>query len=123
MIKFSRTENEFAPGRSHCILTFQIMEAGVVVMNSLAKMKAQLAELEDRRNTLSAQIETATRDYKIGLWTMVAGAFLIPVYGIGLLVVIAGGYIALANGGRRTRAQDQLDQAVAEINKLKLSMV
>ncbi len=92
-------------------------------MNSLAKMKAQLAELEDRRNMLAAQIEADTRNYKIGLWTMVAGAFLIPVYGVGLLVVIAGGYMALANGGRRTRAQDQLDRTVAEINKLKLSMV
>lgn len=92
-------------------------------MNSLAKLKTQLAELEERKTGLVAGIAAADRQYKIGLWTMVAGALLIPVYGIGLLVVIAGGYLALANGGKRARSQDQLEQVESEIAKLKLLMV
>lgn len=92
-------------------------------MNSLSKMKEQLAELEDRKTRLAGDIQTADRRYRIGLWTMVAGAFLIPVYGVGLLAVIAGGYLALANGGKRARAQDQLEQIDLEIGRLQRSMV
>lgn len=92
-------------------------------MNSLAQMKAQLAELEERQTGLAAEIAAADRSYKIGLGIMVGGAFLIPLYGVGLLVVIAGGYLALSSGGKRARAQDELEQAEAEIEKLKRLMV
>jgi hypothetical protein len=91
-------------------------------MDSLAKMKAQIIELEDQKTKLETEIGKANRQYKLGVWGVVIGIFLIPLYGAGLLLLAAGGFVALMNGGRRAKFRDQMELIEAEIRRLKLSM-
>jgi hypothetical protein len=99
-------------------------------MNSLAKLKTQLAELEDRKTRLAAEIAAADRTYKAGWLLAAAGLLLLAAYrslpalaAVGLLAIVAGGALGLANGAKRARSRDELEQTQSEIAKLKLLMV
>jgi hypothetical protein len=97
-------------------------EPGVAAMDSLAKMKAQMLELEGRKKELEADIQKADRYYKIGLWGAVIGIPLIALYGTGLILVLGGGLMALINSGKRASFKDRLENIEVEIHRLKISM-
>ncbi|MBI2759064.1 MAG: hypothetical protein HYX49_10350 [Chloroflexi bacterium] len=92
-------------------------------MNSLAQMKVQLIELENRKKKLETEIQNSTKRYKMGLWAVFIGIFLTPLYGLGFLPLLAGGFAALLYNGRRARFKDELQNLDAEIHKLNISMV
>jgi hypothetical protein len=91
-------------------------------MPSLSKMKVQLAELEDQKHMFEAGIINTSRRLKISLWVMGAGVLLIPLYGVGLLALLAGGIVALVNLFKRSRYQEEIEHLEDSIHKLEISM-
>ncbi len=91
-------------------------------MNSLANMKVQIVEMEGRKEELSTEINKASKQYKLSLWGVVVGVFLIPLYGIGLLPIAAGGLMAFITADKRAKYRDELQNLDDKINKLNSSM-
>jgi len=91
-------------------------------MNSLADMKIKIVELEDQKKKLETEISKADKQYKFGLWAVLVGVFLIPLYGIGFIPVIVGGFMALVNIAKRAKCRDELENLESQIHKLNLSM-
>jgi hypothetical protein len=52
--------------------------------------------------------ESADRNYKIGLACSIIGVPLIPVFGVGIIVIPIGGVIALVNYQKRTEIDEQI---------------
>ena len=92
-------------------------------MSSLANMKVQIVELEGQKEKLATEINKAGKQYKFGLWGMLIGVFLIPLYGIGLLPIAAGGLMAFINANKRAKYRDELENLDTKIHKLNSSMV
>jgi len=90
--------------------------------STLAKMKAELAELEIKKKILTEEIEKNGKQFRLGLWILVAGVVLIPVYGIGIAVALIGMVIAIINNEKRTKEQDTLVEVLEKINDLENSM-
>ena len=90
--------------------------------STLAKMKAELAELEIRKKMLADQIEKNGKQFRLGLWILVGGVILIPVYGIGIAVSLIGMVIAIINNEKRTKEQDTLAEVLEKISDLENSM-
>ena len=90
--------------------------------STLAKMKAELVELEIQKKKLTAEIEKNGQQFRLGLWILVAGVILIPVYGIGIAVALIGMVISIINNEKRTKEQDTLAEVVEKINDLENSM-
>jgi hypothetical protein len=90
--------------------------------STLAKMKAELAELEIRKKMLTDEIEKNGRQFRLGLWIMVGGVALIPVYGIGIAVALLGMVIAIINNEKRAKEQDNLAEILEKISDLENSM-
>ncbi len=91
-------------------------------MNSLADKKIQVVVLEGQKNKLATEINKASRQYKLGLWGVFIGIFLIPIYGIGVVLLIAGGLVALINANKRAKYRDELENLESQIYKLNSSM-
>ncbi len=91
-------------------------------MSSLANMKVQIVEMESRKEKLATEMNKAGKQYKFSLWAVVIGVFLIPLYGIGLIPIAAGGLTAFINADKRTKYRDELENLDAKINKLNSSM-
>ena len=91
-------------------------------MSSLAKMKAELNSLEEQKNTLLSRIERTGKQFKVGLWLMGGGITLIPLYGSGLILLIAGGIYAFVNNERRNIFRDALEDVEEHIHTLQESM-
>ena len=91
-------------------------------MNSIANMKVQIVEMKGRKEKLATEINKAAKQYKFSLWTIVIGVFLIPLYGIGLLPIAAGGLMAFINANKRAQYRDELENLDSKIHKLNSSM-
>ena len=91
-------------------------------MASLAEMKVQLQDLQDQRPKIEKQLEDANRQHKIGLWGVLIGIFLIPLYGIGILLILAGGLAALTNRSKRSTSQSKLSEMEDQIRQLRLEI-
>jgi len=91
-------------------------------MASLAQMKVHMQEMEDQKKKVEKRFEDASRQYKVGLWGVLIGIFLIPLYGIGLLLVIAGGLAALTNHSKRASAKKELGELELRIHSLRLDV-
>jgi len=90
--------------------------------STLAKMKAELVELEIQKKKLTAEIEKNGMQFRLGLWIMVGGVILIPVYGIGIAVSLIGMVIAIINNEKRAKEQDTLAEVIEKISDLENSM-
>ncbi|MCL4530081.1 MAG: hypothetical protein M1485_06565 [Chloroflexi bacterium] len=91
-------------------------------MNSLADKKILIVVLEGQKSKLETGINKASQQYKLGLWGVLIGIFLIPIYGIGVVPLIAGGLVALINANKRAKYRDELENLDAKISKLNSSM-
>lgn len=86
---------------------------------SIAEMKVELEELKDQRPIIERKIEDANKSYKGGLIGVLIGFFLIPVYGLGLLLIIAGGLATITQAGKRSGAKRELEQLNEQIKTLR----
>jgi hypothetical protein len=91
-------------------------------MNNLAKMKAELVELDTQKKKLKTEIEISRKRFKLCLWVVGGGVALLPLYGTGVFMIIAGGVMALIVNERQNRLQDRLAEVDAQIIKLEISM-
>ena len=91
-------------------------------MNSLAKMKAELVQLESEKNKLKADIFESGKRFKLCLWLMGGGVALLPLYGSGVIMILAGGFMAIIVNERRGRLKDKLSEVEMQITRLELSM-
>jgi hypothetical protein len=91
-------------------------------MASLAETKVHLQDLQDQRPKIEKQLEDANRQYKIGLWGVLIGIFLIPLFGIGILLILAGGLAALTNRIKRSTSQSKLSEMEDQIRQLRLEI-
>jgi hypothetical protein len=91
-------------------------------MASLPQLKVQLVGLEDQLKKAEKSYDSANRQYTIGLWGVLIGLFLIPLYGLGLLLVLAGGLAALTNRGKRASAKKGMAELELRIHSLRLDV-
>jgi hypothetical protein len=91
-------------------------------MSSLAEMKAELVGLEEQKGRLRAKIARAGKQVKVGLWVIGGGVTLIPLYGAGVILLLAGILYAFVNNERKNRFQVSLADIEARINRLEESM-
>ena len=91
-------------------------------MASLAEMKVELHDLEDKKVKVEKQVEDANRQYKIGMWGVLIGIFLIPLYGLGLLLVLAGGLAAVTNRGKKGKLGTEIEDMEANIRELRIKI-
>jgi len=91
-------------------------------MSTQAEMKLRLDELEKQKSQLDDAIELASQRFKWGLWGIGIGVILIPLYGIGIPVLLVSGAAALYYSIKRSSSQDKLGDIETEIHKLEISM-
>ena len=87
-----------------------------------AEMKSHLDELEIQKKQLEDAIENVSRRFKWSLWGIVIGIILIPLYGVGIPVLLVSGAAALYYSIKRSSSQDKLGDLETEIHKLEISM-
>jgi hypothetical protein len=91
-------------------------------MNTLAKMKSQLVELEVQKKKLKTEIELAGKRFKLSLWLAGGGVALLPLYGAGVVLILAGGLMAMVVNERKNKLQEKLADTESQIHQLELSM-
>ena len=91
-------------------------------MTTLTGMKVQTEDFQDQRPKIEKQLDDANRQYKIGLWGILIGIFFVPIYGIGVLLILAGTAAALTNRGKRSRLQAELAQVEGQSRQLRLQI-
>jgi len=91
-------------------------------MSTQAEMKSRLDELEKQKSQLEDMIEMAGQRFKWGLWGIGIGVILIPLYGLGIPVLLISGAAALYYSIKRSSSQDKLGDLESEIHKLEISM-
>ena len=91
-------------------------------MSTQTEMKSRLDELEKHKRQLENAIETTSHRFKWGLWGIGIGVILIPLYGLGIPVLLVSGAAALYYSIKRSSNQDKLSDLESEIHKLEISM-
>jgi len=91
-------------------------------MSTQAELKSQLDELEKQKKQLEDTIETASQRFKWGLWGIGIGVILIPLYWLGIPVLLISGATVLYYSIKRSSSQDKLGDLETEIHKLEISM-
>ena len=91
-------------------------------MSTQAEMKSHLDELEIRKKQLVDIIEKASQRFKWGLWGIGIGVILIPLYGVGIPVLVVSIATVLYYSIRRSSSLDKLGDLETEIHKLEISM-
>lgn len=91
-------------------------------MNTLAKMKAELEQLEAQKKKLKVDIFEWGKRFKLCLWLMGGGVALLPLYGSGVVMILAGGAMAIIVNEKRARLQDKLNEVETQITRLEISM-
>jgi hypothetical protein len=92
-------------------------------MNSVAKMKSQLTELEEQRTKLGIEMGTTGNRFKLALAGTLVGAVLSVLYGLGFILLIAGVVTALIYGVQQAKNRDKMEEIESEIHKLSAWMV
>ena len=83
---------------------------------------AELDKLKDQRSAYQSAYDDANRQYKIGMWAVLIGVFLVPAYGLGLLLILAGGLAAANNNGKRKSAQASMMSIEKKIEDLRAKL-
>lgn len=91
-------------------------------MSTQAELKSHLDELEKQKKQLEDAIETANQRFKWGLWGIGIGVILIPLYWLGIPVLLVSGATVLYYSIKRSSNQDKLGDVETEIHKLEISM-
>ena len=86
---------------------------------SQAQSILKLEEFRDQRNDLLRQLENYQKKYKVGMWGILIGLILTPLYGLGLILVVAGGLAAITNASKRSDIKAKLTSIDASIQKLR----
>lgn len=81
-----------------------------------------LEEALDKRSRLERQIQEAKSAYTIGLLGVLAGLVLIPAFGLGLLLIAAGGLAAMTNRDKRKSLQEELETLEKTIRALRIEL-
>ena len=87
-------------------------------MSTLAEIKAELAKLEDQKKLLRRKIAQAGKQVKVGFWIIGGGVTLIPLYGAGVILLVAGILYAFVNNERKNRFQDALVEIENRVDDL-----
>lgn len=92
-------------------------------MASMANMKLQLAELENQKSKLEAEIQKANQRLKMGLWVLAIGAVLFRLsLWLSVSVMLIAGIVAIFYFVKQTSFHDKLETLESEIHKLEISM-
>lgn len=93
-------------------------------MASLAKMKSQLVELENRKDKLEEEIQKAGKRLKLSLWGLGIGILLLPLaLYIGVPILVIAVFVAIFYSIKVSSIHDKLETLESEIHKLEISMV
>jgi hypothetical protein len=85
-------------------------------------MKTHLDELEKQKRQFADTIEKAGQRFKWCLWGIGIGVILIPLYGVGIPVLLGSGAGTIYYAIKRSRSQDRLGDLETEIHNLEISM-
>jgi hypothetical protein len=85
-------------------------------------MKTHLDELENQKRQFEVAIEKAGQRFKWCLLGVGIGVILIPLYGVGIPVLLGSGAGVIYYTIKRSRSQDRLGDLETEIHKLEISM-
>jgi hypothetical protein len=91
-------------------------------MSTQAELKSHLDELEKQKKQLEDAIEMASQRFKWGLWGIAIGVILIPLYWLGIPVLLISGATVLYYSIKRSSSQDKLGDVETEIHRLEISM-
>ena len=91
-------------------------------MSTQAEMKSRLDELEKQKNQLEDAIEAESQRFKWSLWGIGIGVVLIPLYWLGIPILLISGLAAIYYSAKRSNSQDKLGDLETEIHKLEISM-
>ena len=91
-------------------------------MSTQAELKSHLDELEKQKKQLEDAIEMANQRFKWGLWGIAIGMILIPLYWLGIPVLLISGATVLYYSIKRSSSQDKLGDVETEIHRLEISM-
>lgn len=83
---------------------------------------AELDKLKDQRTAYQRAYDDANKQYKIGMWAVLIGVFLVPAYGIGILLILAGGLAAYSNNGKRKAAEASIATIEKKIEALRANL-
>lgn len=93
-------------------------------MASLANMKSQLIELENRKDKLEEEIQKAGKRLKLSLWGLGIGILLLPLaLYIGVPILVIAVFVAIFYSIKVSSIHDKLETLESEIHKLEISMV
>lgn len=88
-------------------------------MANVAALTMQLEELKDQRVKVEKALADAKRSNTIALLGVLIGIFLIPAYGLGFLLIIAGILAALTQSGKKGKATKELAALDAQISNVR----
>jgi uncharacterized membrane protein len=91
-------------------------------MTSLAELRVKALELEDKQRKLEKEYDNANRQYTIGLWGILVGIFLVPVFGLGFLLILAGALAAITNRSKRTQLKRSLGELELKPHSIRLDI-
>jgi len=91
-------------------------------MSNLAKMKVELERLEIQKKKLKNDIVIMGKRFKLCLWLAGGGVALLPLYGFGVIMILAGGIMAMVANIKQSNLQSKLADVNEEIVELKLAM-
>jgi hypothetical protein len=92
-------------------------------MASLANMKSQLTELENRKDKLEEEIRKASQRLRLSLWGLGIGILLLPLaLYVGLPILGIAIIVAIFYSAKISSIHDKLETLESEIHKLEISM-
>jgi len=92
-------------------------------MVSLANMKSQLTELENKKSKLETEIQKAKQRLKWSVWGIAIGVLLLPLaIFAGIPVLLIAGIMVVYYSIKKSSFEDKLETLETEIHKLEISM-
>ena len=88
-------------------------------MATLSELQFKLQDMQDQKSKLEKKLEEANKQYKGGLWGILIGILLLPLYGLGLIFLVAGILAVLTNRGKRSRLQKEIKKVDNNIQLLR----
>jgi hypothetical protein len=88
-------------------------------MANVAALTMQLEDLKDKKAKAEKVLADSKRSRTVGLAGVLIGIFLIPAYGLGILLIIAGLMAAVTQNGKHTNAKQELDALDKEISEVR----
>jgi len=86
------------------------------LIQTVAKLEAEIPSLEDKRRTLEEQAKGSNTQYMIGLIGLLLGIVLLfPLAPLGILLILAGGLAAGTQYVKRSNARKAVDELTTTI--------